>query len=382
MRGRTGAALAVAAMLVLQMPAGAAAPHVRVRPAHRDVTARVGGTVTVPFVADGPAAPAKPLDVLFLVDTTPWPDAAMFTATRDALGLAAHRLAARKGARIGVATFADLGDVDTAGEQQTYRMLRQPAAADAALYDTIASLRTTVADHPLGAAVTIGLDQMLHGDGHLTVPAGLAARFRPDAHAVVVIVSASAIAQDPMAVLYPSTYDIGWEFGRIDRIAVLPTAAAGDNDLPDEYEDVLDYSRRAFRRAACGDDVDTDVQPNGYVVCAPWFDAERPSALRDALGAQIPGLVDALGARVYTAVRTPEGMPTEKDENGWTTRWNAVMRGTTDSLVDPTRAWRLSPSVELYCPKGTAGKTYTFTFVATRDYESLPADGSIRLHCR
>jgi len=378
-------------LAVQAAPAPAASPGPRLSPATREVTLRGTAKATLPYVLDVPAIVSRPLDVFFVVDTTAWEDAPVFDAVRDGLRDAAALLAKRRGVRLGLAEYRDLGDVED-GEQATYRLRRRLGAPDAGLYAAISALRSSGGGQPEGEGATIALDEALHGDGHLgVVPPGLSAGFRPDRETVVVLVAESAFASLATA-MYPDSYAVAdaYRDAGIRVVGIAPqTELSAESDAARDLRDLAGWGLgSSWRDVECDGEEEpsywNDVQRGRPVVCAPWLDQFAPAETRKKVAALVPYLLDSFGIRASVWANTPEAFQSKwDDETESYTPSSLTMPSTDWPYFDPSRPYRMRFSIGLTCPQGTRGKDYTIPLGVMFDYETaFPNTAKIVLHCR
>lgn len=381
MRFRLAAGVSLLAALLVAPPAAPlSAPPAMITPASREVSLRAGQSAWFPYVVRLAPDP-RPLDVLFLVDTSPWAAAATFDAVRDGLGDVARRLAGGgRDVRMGVAEFRDVGDVDSEG-QATYRMRRRLAAPGPGLFDAIAALRTSGVDHPLGVATTIALDQAVHGDGHLTVPPGQAAGFTRDRDAVIVLVTDSPVAQ--RRGVDPSIESLRWdpEFTEVAVVGLVPWTAPAPVKVVGQLDRLAWFG--AARAVECDDepglDSELDVRPQSTLRCAPWLEGGDPRADRDRFAAVSRAAIEAVGRWWATGSTLPKGLGTDEDADG-RPLYPVVTTG--GGWADPTRLLRSPYQVRLRCPNDSRGKTFSIGLDAYRQGVNYQGLAKVRLRCR
>jgi hypothetical protein len=383
MRLRLAAGGALLATL-LGATAVPAAPRARISPATVSLTLRPGQSRSLPFTLDLPARPARPLDVLFLVDTSAWGTPDAFTAARDGLVVAVRRFSGRRGGvRFAVAEFRGLGDADARG-QATYRMLRRFGPADEDLVRTILALRPGLVDHPQGAATTIALDQALHGDGHLVVPEGEDARFGEGHDKVVVVVSDSPVAQLRPDV-YPDVAETAEDLRTHDVDVV--TLSPWTTRLPaSEASNALRNLARwgAWRGVDCDGDGrvfgSPDVVRERELYCVPRLPATDPAAARERVGALVHRVVESIGYFVGGIVRVPAGMRTDHDREGHPLY---PVRSDLGAWTDGARPYRARFPVTVRCPSDSRGRTYRIGVGASRSpHEKWYDLAAVTLRCR
>lgn len=402
MRRRLAVCLALLAVAApLATTSTSAAPAAKASPRVREVTAVAGDTTwtTTTFTVEGPAMPdPQPLDVFFLVDTTPWATPETFTMTRGGLVDAALRLASRPGIRIGVGEYRDLGDADAEGPA-TYRLRRRLAPPDASLYDTIAALRTAPVERSGAAAASVALDEAVHGNGHLPfVLPGQDAGFAEEApfrNGIVVLVTDSRTAltpRDPLSLtffaedhIYPNPYFTAAYASYVtDVVALVPWTATPPAGAVDDAVAMLAGNAVTFGPHPCIGPREKQVEEvhvEDRLVCAPRLDPADARASRLRVGALVPALLDARGAWTRGTVRLPKDFKNPDGSYGYFAYGSARPYAT-----DAGKPFRVTAVIGLRCPEGTAGKTFTIPVGIAREMQTRRSEqkdlATVRLRCR
>ena len=245
---------------------------------------------------------AGPLDVYFLVDTTPSMREALNGLRAGVQGIVDELAHSQLDVQFGVGDFRDLDDLTSASaDRHVYRRDQPVGPAGPALSDALAGLQIAASGRDIPEAQTIALTQAATGLGMAgVVPAGQQAGFRPAATKVIVLITDSPFHQDPP---YPSmTQTVGDLHSRgikVVSLAVNNDFAATD-PRPDERAVALGTATLApVEGIDCQGTGVVDVPPGAPAVCVVDTTGGGPLNLRAPIvallrGVQDPGTVDVV----------------------------------------------------------------------------------------
>ena len=245
---------------------------------------------------------AGPLDVYFLVDTTPSMREALAGLRAGVQGIVDELAHSQMDVQFGVGDFRDLDDLTSASaDRHVYRRDRPVGPAGPALSDALAALQIAAGGRDIPEAQTIALTQAATGIGMAgVVPAGQQAGFRPAATKVIVLITDSPFHQEPP---YPSMAQTVGELRsrgiKVVSLAVNNNFAATD-PRPDERAVALGTATLApVEGIDCQGAGVIDVPPGAPAVCVVDTSSGgslnlRPPIVALLRGVQDPGTVDVV----------------------------------------------------------------------------------------